>query len=361
MLTAHQETHFPEEQPEYVDEADRIDIMGCYECMTFVKKAFPDQTWNNVIIKFQDRRQAEFKLVVNSARAAFRGEAVPEIPVPSSVANTRTQSVEVALTMALLTTPELTDILGVTPDSIKMHAKAITFHNEEGTEMEGWLCSLRDFPADYVDSVRKVTIKYTTAVDLSEHLLDVTGQLHMDHGNALFRAASSAALAQRPKPMQAKEDEMLAAQEGDAEAVDTLVLMDADPPEQHRTMSVPTMSTALGSLAAPAAPVEDSKKAAKRKKGKDRSPSPTGTMTSSKKAVSSVGHQTCEDEKETEISQKDPELVCVWKRYVKLKGFEPRSLLQLDPAAFLAGGDDMDGRSLEGVPWTHWIQDMLVG
>ena len=175
------------------------DILGCMQCMLFVTKAFPGQSWQEIVVKYQTRTETEFKALLDKARLVFCGEATADIPVPCSVANTRAHSVEVSVTWALVTQAELSEILGASASSLKLKAKPQTFKDEGGNDIEGYLCSLYDFPAEWRDCVRKATVKYTTAIDLSEHLLDVEGQLHKEHGNALFQQANATAVAKRPK------------------------------------------------------------------------------------------------------------------------------------------------------------------
>ena len=141
-------------------------------------------------------------------------------------------------------------------------------------------------------------------------------------------------------------------------------LTDAAETPAAKELVAPNMQAALGSLAAPEREAEQPAKKRRKGKDKDRSPSPAATARSSTKgAASTTGACACEADEalKSELSEKDPELDAVWKKFVKIKGYEPKSLLALSPAEHLLGDHGNDGRALEGAPWLQATSIVLKG
>ena len=342
-----QETAFPDNQRD----------CGCLDCMGTHAAAYPHMTWPDLVVEVNAKPPFRTKFFaardVHTGQSEFAGTGAQ-----SSVKSMKEQGVLTYRDMGLLTEAEFRDVLRVAPSVAAV--KAVTWVNEEGQSMSGYLVSLMGCPCEIVHGIRKARIYSRLQISFANLLVQPGKQLSHEQGQNFYIAACEKELSKRPKHMQLGSiwrlkrcgdiidlaEELEAEAETPAPAADEGATQDADAIVEATAAGIPKVTAPKVSFGF----LDDSSpqpalKAKKRVK-RDRSASPGQSSTRTGKVSVGQASDTADNENVKFLLENDPGMVKVYRLYAKIKGTEPECLLKLDAQTYLDRGGD--GRSVDG-------------
>ena len=337
-------------------------------------QAFADMTWENFVAKYVGRN-ASFRKQVDAARANLMGEGANDIQIPSAVSSTEEQGVETYMDYGLLTETEFSNLLDMSPNAVPL--KRAEWKNESGMQVTGYLVSLLSCPPHIVPGICKVRFFFKTTIVLSELLLRPEKQISQRQGRSIFDFAMEKAAKKLPERLQhskrlrcrtwgalheksvqiaaereaeEKDDDEPGSQPDNSEATELMAMV-----AQGRG-PVPKPRVNLGSLDDGLDDDDVPEPKAKKQKGLGKKDL-DGASSVGKNSDVKLGRYTkvAESVEESEnmkaIQSQDPELENVWRAYVNLTRVEPMTLLNMQPAKFLAKDPSVNGRTVDAATW----------
>ena len=135
-----------------------------------------------------------------AARDVHTGEtAFSAKGAQSSVKSMKEQGVLTYRDLGLLTDSEFKDVLRVAPNTAKI--KPVSWVNEEGQTLSGFLVSLMGCPCSIVHAIRKVRLYSRIQVSFANLLVQPGKQLSDSQGQNFYHAACEQELNKRPRYM----------------------------------------------------------------------------------------------------------------------------------------------------------------
>ena len=335
--------------------------LGCLDCMETAAEGYPHMEWREIVLEVNSNPAKKEKFL--AARDVHTGEtAFSAKGAQSSVKSMKEQGVLTYRDLGLLTDSEFKDVLRVAPNTAKI--KPVSWVNEEGQTLSGFLVSLMGCPCSIVHAIRKVRLYSRIQVSFANLLVQPGKQLSDSQGQNFYHAACEQELNKRPRYMKLSNlwrlkqcgdiidlaEELEAPEEGgetgdgeenpDSEAI--VAVQDGE------KKGVAAPKSCFGFL--DESPQHPASKAKKKVAKRDRSASPGPSSKAGRSSVGQGGPLSEDNEHVKFLLEEDPGMVKVYKLYQKIKGAkgtEPTCLLSLNAQTYLNGGG-ADGRSVDG-------------